>query len=723
MNRRIISIIAVTVLFFGLSFAAFGDDSEGAGSTAVVDGSGQTFYYTQPTEHIVTMGYGSTLTVAMLGNIDKIIAVDTYSTYEYTKDERLKDLNAKSLGSIYSASNNDKIVTQFLQWVEEGQMNLDDSVILTSYTNAFLLRTQLNAVGFSKVLVFPPAESYDDITDFVRCLSIIVTGGVSVIAEDMLLVKQTISDGLKDAPERAKGLGVWYYASDFSVINTGFTASLIEAAGGINVAHNPSVPSSSYGDTTTIVQLVDANPGLTIFLPANYTRDHTVGEFRNNVLGGDSSVTIVAVEANWNNYCPLAAEGLWAAACAMYPDLFEGPIPHTEEPTKISLLSYAVAGITISLLILVVAYFMMNVTLNRPARRSSSRLSHLKRRRTTPDPAKRERRLLLTIISLAVIMVLSILLDLSWAASPLSLKEVLDALFGNGTWANNIIVNTINAPRVVFGVFVGAALGVTGGVMQAVFRNPLASPYLLGLSSGAALGAAIAILSSIPLIPLAISQPALAFVFCLGTMLLVYMLSRSGGNVRTETLILAGVAISSLIAAAVSLLTYIAPSEKMGDIVFWSMGSLSKVTWEEMSFAIPVIVVGIVMMLLHTKNLNAMMLGDSHAMDLGVDVKKVRLFLLIVSSLVVAAAVAFVGAIGFIGLVIPHIFRLLLGPDNRIILPLSAFGGAAFILLCDYVAHMVAPYYGVMPIGVVTAFVGAPFFIYLLSRKRSEVGW
>jgi iron complex transport system permease protein len=159
----------------------------------------------------------------------------------------------------------------------------------------------------------------------------------------------------------------------------------------------------------------------------------------------------------------------------------------------------------------------------------------------------------------------------------------------------------------------------------------------------------------------------------------------------------------------------------MGDIVFWSMGSLSKVSWEEMAFGIPVIAVGIGLMLMHSKNLNAMMLGDSHAMDLGVDVKKVRLLLLIISSLVVAAAVAFVGAIGFIGLVIPHIFRLLLGPDNRIILPLSAFGGAAFILLCDYVAHVITPQ--VLPIGVVTAFIGAPFFIYLLSRKRNEVGW
>jgi iron complex transport system permease protein len=335
----------------------------------------------------------------------------------------------------------------------------------------------------------------------------------------------------------------------------------------------------------------------------------------------------------------------------------------------------------------------------------------------------KKRKLLLTVSLLAVILVLSVFLDLSWAARPLSLHEVWDVLIGKGTWANDIIVKSTNAPRVVFGLFVGAALGITGGVMQAVFRNPLASPYLLGQSSGAALGASIAILFTIPMVPLAISQPALAFIFCLGTTFLVYALSRAGGSVRTETLILAGVAISSLFSAVVSFFTYIAPSEKMGDIVFWSMGSLAKVTWEEMTFSIPVIVVGVALMLMYSKSLNAMMLGDSHAMDLGIDVRKVRLFLLVVSSLVVAAAVSFVGAVGFIGLVIPHIFRLLMGPDNRIILPLSVFGGATFILLCDYVAHIVAPFYGVLPIGVVTAFVGAPFFIYLLSRKRSEVGW
>ncbi len=329
---------------------------------------------------------------------------------------------------------------------------------------------------------------------------------------------------------------------------------------------------------------------------------------------------------------------------------------------------------------------------------------------------------LITVTALAIILFISILLDLSYAKYPLSLTDVWESLIGKGTWANDNIVG-VNGRRVVFGIFVGAGLAVTGAAMQAVFRNPLASPYILGLSSGASFGAAVSIVFAIGFIPAAIVQPLFAFVFCFLTMILVYGISKASGIVRTETLVLAGVAISSLISALVSLLTYIAPSEKMENIVFWSMGSLANVNWDEMVFAIPLIIIGSILMIIQSRNLNAMMLGDAHAMDLGIDVRKTRLFILVVSSLVVAACVAFVGTIGFIGLVIPHIFRLLIGPDNRLIMPLSTLGGAAFIILCDYFAHVVAPSYGVLPIGVVTAIIGAPFFIYLLCRKKKEVGW
>ena len=153
------------------------------------------------------------------------------------------------------------------------------------------------------------------------------------------------------------------------------------------------------------------------------------------------------------------------------------------------------------------------------------------------------------------------------------------------------------------------------------------------------------------------------------------------------------------------------------------MGNLGGAEWEEIAFVAPIIVMCGILLITQAKGLNAMMLGDVHAMDLGIDVRKTRLFVLVISTLIVAAAVSFAGVIGFIGLVIPHILRILLGPDNRVIMPLSMFAGASFLLICDYLSHIIAPMYGTLPIGVVTALIGAPVFIYLLIKKKKEVGW
>ncbi len=338
--------------------------------------------------------------------------------------------------------------------------------------------------------------------------------------------------------------------------------------------------------------------------------------------------------------------------------------------------------------------------------------------------ARRGTRVTICIGVLFALLIVFSLLDLAWASRLLTFGEVFDVITGNGTWANKILVKE-NIYRVIFGILVGAGLAVCGCTMQAMFRNPMASPYLLGLSSGASLGAAIGILFTIPFIPYLILTPALAFVFCFITMLLVYGVSRVGGSAHTETLILTGIAVSSLMSAIVSFLTFIA-GDQMADIVFWSMGSLSRIEPEYFAVVAPVIVAGILVIISYSKSLNAMMLGDSHALDLGIDVGRTRFMLLIVTTAITSAAVAFAGSIGFVGLIIPHIIRIILGPDNRLILPVSALGGAAFLVMCDYLAHMVATVaaqFGVLPIGVLTALVGAPYFIYLLRRKKSEVGW
>ncbi len=329
-----------------------------------------------------------------------------------------------------------------------------------------------------------------------------------------------------------------------------------------------------------------------------------------------------------------------------------------------------------------------------------------------------------TLAALLMLAAICIYLDLSWVSSDksYSFTEVWESIFGNGSWGSNIIVREINAPRVVIGAFVGAGLAIAGTAMQAVFRNPLASPYILGLSSGASVGAALSMLFAIPFIPLMIVTPVMAFVMCFLTMILVYSMSRVGSTVRTETLILSGVAVSSLLSAVVSFLTFIS-GDKLEGIVFWTMGSLGNATWEEIIFVAPIIFVCSILLITQAKSLNAMMLGDIHAMDLGIDVKNTRLTVLVISTAIVATAVAFVGVIGFVGLVIPHMLRIILGPDNKVIMPMSMVAGGSFLIICDYLSHVVAPQFGVLPIGVVTALIGAPVFIYLLLRKKKEVGW
>ena len=334
------------------------------------------------------------------------------------------------------------------------------------------------------------------------------------------------------------------------------------------------------------------------------------------------------------------------------------------------------------------------------------------------------RKIGIAIAVLAVLATVCMYLDLSWISGGDSygVSQVWDTLFGEGTPASRTIILDMNAPRVAIGIFVGMGLAIAGCAMQAVFRNPLASPYILGLSSGASVGAAASMVFTIPFIPVAIVTPVLAFVSCFATMILVYSMSRIGGVVKTESLILSGVAVSSLLSAVVSFLTFIS-GDRLEGIVFWTMGNLGNAGWSEIAFIAPIIIACSVLLFTQAKGLNAMMLGDVHAMDLGVDVRKTRLFVLILSTAIVAAAVSFVGVIGFIGLVIPHILRILLGPDNRMIMPLSMFAGASFILICDYISRIAAPAYGTLPIGVVTALIGAPVFIYLLIRKKKEVGW
>ncbi|MBO4552136.1 MAG: iron ABC transporter permease [Candidatus Methanomethylophilaceae archaeon] len=322
---------------------------------------------------------------------------------------------------------------------------------------------------------------------------------------------------------------------------------------------------------------------------------------------------------------------------------------------------------------------------------------------------------------MVLLLFIFILLEISTVSKNMTLSDIFLCLIHSDQSIYTDIVWTYTMPRIVIALVIGAGLAICGAAMQALFKNPMASPYILGLSSGASVGASIAILFTIPFIPELIAAPVMAFIFCMMTTFLVYGLAKGTGMVSTESLILIGMAISSLFSAVVSLLTVLA-GEKMSNIVFWTMGSLAQYNWDKVLIVMPIIILGSLMVMSYSRELNAIMLGDAHAKDLGIEVRKVRLTILLITSLITAACVAFTGVIGFVGLVIPHIVRLLMGPDNRYMMPFSIAAGALFLLVCDYISR-VAFSGDVLPIGVVTAIIGAPYFIYLIYKRKSEVGW
>jgi iron complex transport system permease protein len=287
-------------------------------------------------------------------------------------------------------------------------------------------------------------------------------------------------------------------------------------------------------------------------------------------------------------------------------------------------------------------------------------------------------------------------------------------------WSDSMetIVLQIRLPRVILAGVVGVALAVAGATYQGLFRNPLADPYLIGVAQGAALGAAIGFILPITAPDLAFSIiPIFAAIGALVTVLIVYSLARVGSSIPVTTLILAGVAVGSLLMAMVSYVITIS-GDKIQGIVFWMMGSFALSQWSEVAIAVPVILAGSALIFMFARSLNIIQLGEDQAKQLGVDVEKLKLLLLTAATLITAAAVSFVGIIGFVGIIIPHAVRLIWGADYRFLLPFSALVGATFLIGADIVSRTVAP--SEIPIGIITAVCGAPFFLYLL-RKRTKV--
>ncbi|PWN08028.1 heme ABC transporter permease [Rhodohalobacter mucosus] len=348
----------------------------------------------------------------------------------------------------------------------------------------------------------------------------------------------------------------------------------------------------------------------------------------------------------------------------------------------------------------------------------------------------RFRQSILVLGGLFLTLIWLIILSVGIGAVPISPSQVISIFLnqagietglGYESVQESILLN-IRLPRVLLAVLVGAALAISGAAMQGLFRNPLADPGLIGVSSGAALATAIAmvVLSSLAwpfldllgeaLIPLA------AFAGGTSATILVYRLSTSRGRTNVATMLLAGIAINAMAGALIGFMIFLADDDQLRDLTFWTLGSLGGAMWKSVWIVLPILMAAILFLPRLSKGLNAILLGEAEARHLGVRVQRLKKVIIIFVGLAVGAAVSVSGMIGFVGLVVPHILRLWIGPDHRFLMPGSAILGGLLLLASDLAARtMVAP--AELPIGVITASIGAPFFLWLLLRNRELRGY
>lgn len=319
------------------------------------------------------------------------------------------------------------------------------------------------------------------------------------------------------------------------------------------------------------------------------------------------------------------------------------------------------------------------------------------------------------------------------SVSPAQVLGILMEQFGlRSPWAfesiQESILISIRLPRVILAVLVGASLAISGAAMQGLFRNPLADPGLIGVSSGAALATAIAmvVISSLSFAFIEFIGAALiplsAFVGGTFATILVYRLSTTNGKTNVATMLLAGIAVNALAGAAIGFMIFLADDDQLRDLTFWTLGSLGGAMWSSVWVVLPFMLVAIFFLPKLSKGLNAILLGESEAKHLGVRVERLKKVIIVFVGLAVGAAVSVSGMIGFVGLVVPHMLRLWIGPDHRFLMPGSALLGAILLLGSDLLARtIVSP--AELPIGVITASIGAPFFLWLLLRNRDLNGY
>jgi iron complex transport system permease protein len=343
---------------------------------------------------------------------------------------------------------------------------------------------------------------------------------------------------------------------------------------------------------------------------------------------------------------------------------------------------------------------------------------------------KGKKRKILALLSLSAALLLAVVISVSLGAGSPRIEEATRVIFSKifpflnidpGSKLTQTIILDLRLPRIVLAIIAGAGLAASGATMQGTLRNPLVSSYILGISSAAGFGAALAIVFGVGVLSgiggyLVIAN---AFVFSLLAMVMVYGIARLRG-VTTETVILAGVAIGFLFSALLALIQYLAPQyEALRAVVFWLMGGLSSATWEGILVVFPIVIVSVVLMVQQSWNINVMSMGEDVATSLGVTSKRVLTITMILETLATASIISFTGVIGFVCLISPHIARMLIGSDHRFLIPSSAMIGACLLLCSDTVGRLVLQP-AELPVGIVTSMLGVPFFIYILVSKRRQ---
>ncbi|MEJ6951408.1 FecCD family ABC transporter permease [Natronospora cellulosivora (SeqCode)] len=372
----------------------------------------------------------------------------------------------------------------------------------------------------------------------------------------------------------------------------------------------------------------------------------------------------------------------------------------------------------------------LNKEFNKVVNENRKQRSHISENNILKDYQNNTKKKIIRIITLIVFLFFFLLLSLSLGSSSFGAKESLQSLFFfffpeiSGTIAYNIIWS-LRLPRVLMAIVAGIGLAASGLIMQSILHNPLASPYTLGISSAASFGAALSIIlrsSFMGLLgnSLGYELPTIitSFFFAVLCILLIYYLSKRQKS-SSETIILLGIAMMYLFSAGLSLLQYIGDPDELAELVYWMFGSLSRSNWSRLGITSLIIVIIIPVLYKYSWDFNALAANDETAQSLGINVEKLRLKGLILASLMTAIITSFLGPIAFIGLVAPHIGRMLIGGDHRFLLPISSLIGAILLLLSDTVARTIlSPI--IIPVGIITSFIGVPLFIHLMLKRRRE---